>query len=196
VVTYINESISASRKERGLVHVDFLHTIVTILSSALIPILLSQFLVILHKRERKRALHERLDFTRQDLNETMSKLAEYPEFLTTFWGEHSYNPVFYDENSNTPDYNEKSLIHIYAIFSAFDKISLAVENGIYDEVYTRIAIGNNMRLVYKRYSYLIRKMRMSDDELFLPTELLLSKWYSSKNTTMSFSSTKKGRRMT
>ena len=67
---------------------------------------------------------------------------------------------------------------IYDILSIFNKIALAIEQGIYDENYVEITIGREMRIIHKKSLQVIRKMRHAsgDDELFLAIELLLKEW--------------------
>ena len=132
------------------------------------------FALFFSRRIKTKSNQERLEFTSREIESAIKKIKSYPQFQ----GQSLLSLEYYEKVHEFID----EINSIYDILSIFNKIALAIEQGIYDENYVEITIGREMRIIHKKSLQVIRKMRHAsgDDELFLAIELLLKEWDGNK----------------
>jgi len=156
------------------------------------------FVMLFFKRTKMKMMQERLEFTSKEIEIALKKIEAYPQFQGLNILPHNHeDDVFvfssdfmlhaftndkakrkYMFSSEAAIKTKETVNSLYSILSVFNKIALAVEQGIYDAHYVEITIGREMRIIYKKSLESIRQMRKGsgDDELFLAIELLIYNW--------------------
>lgn len=70
---------------------------------------------------------------------------------------------------------DEQLQYLYEVFNLYNELAVGINEGLYDELYVKMVMGNEMMIFYKRYNNnLITSME--NDTIFMPLELLLKKW--------------------
>ena len=72
---------------------------------------------------------------------------------------------------------EATIIRVLSIYNEF---AIGINEGIYDELYVKMALGYDMIDFYKRYGYGINHSVENPLSRFLPLELLLKRWDSNE----------------
>jgi len=157
-----------------------MYGIIPILVDMIVPIVIVCIAVIffmLYKKNTEfRAIQERIDFTSREIESAFTKMESFPpqfkgQNMLSF--QHEDLPLLIQEQGYSYDLDQFN--STYAILSVFNKIALAIGQGLYDANYVEIMLGNEMRTIYKQSLPMIRDMRkmLDDDELFLAIELSL-----------------------
>lgn len=74
--------------------------------------------------------------------------------------------------------NTKELL---SIFSIYNEIAVGINEGIYDETYTKLTIGYEMISFYKKNRFVVSQEKEVEMQRFLPLEILLERWSNSDN---------------
>lgn len=79
----------------------------------------------------------------------------------------------FDGDRSHGDLSEQIIIRILSIYN---ELAIGINEGIYDELYVKMALGYDMIDFYKRYGYGINHSIENPLIRFLPLELLLKRW--------------------
>ena len=159
---------------------EMIFIIVNYIVNFIVPIIIVCIAIIffmLYRRNTEfRARQERIDFTSREIERAFTKMESHPP---QFKGQNML-PIGYDDlqliiEENGYRFSLEQFNSTYAILSVFNKIALAIGQGLYDANYVEIMLGDEIRTSYKQSLPLIRDMRklLHNDELFLEIELLL-----------------------
>lgn len=72
--------------------------------------------------------------------------------------------------------SEQESVIIIRVLSIYNEFAIGINEGIYDELYVKMALGYDMIDFYKRYGYGINHAIENPLSRFLPLELLLKRW--------------------
>ncbi len=112
-----------------------------------------------------------LKFTQEEIKEKKKEILNIKNLMV----EKSY----IGEMSPLDLYENKHFQYAYEIVSLYNELAVGINEGIYDELYVKMIMGNEMMFFYKKYyNQLISSIEY--DTIFIPLELLLKKWDSNK----------------
>ena len=121
-----------------------------------------RYLKIYSKDKKLKFTQEEIRQRRKDITELKKNIAEQ-EIL----GKSENFPWEFEGNAQ--------LQYVFEVFNLYNELAVGINSGIYDELYIKMVMGNQIMIFYKKYYQ--RLMSSFDiDTFFMPLELLLKRW--------------------
>lgn len=73
------------------------------------------------------------------------------------------------------------LQYVFEVFTLYNELAVGISAGIYDELYIKMVMGNQIMIFYKKYYHRLMSS-FHKDTFFMPLELLLKRWDEEGNT--------------
>lgn len=141
---------------------------------SLLLFLVSLYLLLLAVLIGKRYLRiyskdKKLKFTQEEVRQRRKDIAELKKNLT--------EQEFLSKSEPFPweIEGDLQLQYIFEVFNLYNELAVGISAGIYDELYIKMAMGNQMIAYYKKYYHRLMGS-FHKDTFFMPLELLLKRW--------------------
>jgi hypothetical protein len=143
--------------------------LISLLLSFISVYLLLFVVLICNRYLRIYSKDKKLKFTQEEVRQRRKDIAELKKNLTEqeFLSKSELFPWEFEGDSQ--------LQYIFEVFNLYNELAVGISAGIYDELYIKIAMGNQMIVFYKKYYHMLMES-FRKDTFFMPLELLLKRW--------------------
>jgi len=118
---------------------------------------------------------KKLKFTQEEIRQRRKDIADLKKNISEqeILGKSENFPWEFEGNSQ--------LQYVFEVFTLYNELAVGISAGIYDELYIKMVMGNQIMIFYKKYYHRLMSS-FHKDTFFMPLELLLKRWDEEGNT--------------
>ncbi len=140
------------------------------LTISLLSVYLIFFIIIWGNRYLKvYSKNKKLKFTQEEIRQRRKEIADLKKNIAEQEMLCSRENFPWEFEGNT------QLQYIFEVFSLYNELAVGINAGIYDELYIKMVMGNQISVFYKKYYHRLMAT-FNKDTFFMPLELLLKRW--------------------
>lgn len=153
---------------------DLIYNLTSLTSAMTIMVGLLYILLSVQRYFRSVNNNRILKFTQEEVKDKKKEIGYLRKNTPNLEISNSVIGIYWDFEGND---QQKCL---YEIFNLYNELAVGINEGLYNELYVKMVLGNEMMSFYKKYgSNLVSSIE--NDTLFMPLELLLKKWDSDES---------------